>query len=101
VSSSQGRDLDYFRQLTSERPLRRFVKGVAAREWRKDPGVRNEALDCRVYATAALHGLYASGLRLGEVVSRIESAALSCECTTSSTVQKPIQMSMNRSSWMD
>ena len=25
--------------------------------------MRNEPLDCRVYATAALHGLYAQGFR--------------------------------------
>ena len=46
-----------------QRPRRRaagprYTKGVARIEWVPDPGVRNEPLDCRVYATAELHGLY-------------------------------------------
>lgn len=44
---------DYFKQLTSERLVRRLVKGWPKLEWHKDPGVRNEVLDCRVYARAA------------------------------------------------
>jgi phage terminase large subunit GpA-like protein len=45
----------YFKQLRSERPVTRMTKGVAVRRWEKvKPGVRNEALDCRVYAMAAL-----------------------------------------------
>lgn len=58
------RDLDWYRGLTAERPIRKFHRGVAKIEWVKDTGVRNEPLDCRVYATAALHGLYATGYRL-------------------------------------
>lgn len=58
------RDADYFAMLTSERPVRRFVKGVAIREWKKAAHVRNEALDTRVYALAALHGLKSYGLDL-------------------------------------
>ena len=57
------RDLDWYRGLTAERPIRRWTKGVAKIEWLVDSGVRNEPLDCRVYATAALHGLYAQGFR--------------------------------------
>lgn len=59
-----GRDLDYFSMLTAERPIRRFVKGVAVREWVKAAHHRNEALDCRVYALAALQGLRAFGFDL-------------------------------------
>lgn len=59
-----GRDLDYFAMLTSERPIRKYIKGIPIREWVKAAHVRNEALDCRVYALAALHGLKALGLKL-------------------------------------
>ena len=38
------------------------------------PGVRTEPLDCRVYATAALHGLYAAGMSLAEMVGKVEGA---------------------------
>jgi len=61
-----GRGLDYYTDLTSERPLRKYHKGVARRVWTKVPGARNEPLDCRVLAMAALEGLKASGLRLSK-----------------------------------
>jgi phage terminase large subunit GpA-like protein len=44
---------------------------VAIREWVKASFSRNEALDCRVYATAALHALKAYGLKLDLVGSRL------------------------------
>ena len=47
------RDVDYFRQLTSEKMVTKFVKGFPRREYHKLDGRRNEALDCRVYAFAA------------------------------------------------
>lgn len=59
-----GRDLDFFSMLTAEKPVRSFVRGVAVRTWKKAPHARNEALDARVYALAALHGLYAAGFSL-------------------------------------
>jgi phage terminase large subunit GpA-like protein len=49
---------EYFRQLTAERQVVRYVKGFAVREWKKKAGDRNEALDCFVYSYAALHFLY-------------------------------------------
>nr|WP_249816402.1 terminase gpA endonuclease subunit [Bradyrhizobium sp. 180] len=64
------RDLDYFKMLTAERPIRRFIKGVAVREWTKAAFVRNEALDCRVYTLAALHGLRSYGLDLDREADR-------------------------------
>ena len=44
---------DYFKQLTAERLVTRVVKGFPRASWEKEPGRRNEALDCRVYARAA------------------------------------------------
>jgi len=44
---------EYFRQLTAEKCVTRYVKGFPKREWVKTRP-RNEALDCRVYAYAAL-----------------------------------------------
>ncbi|GEB79786.1 terminase [Desulfovibrio desulfuricans] len=49
-----GRDHAYFEQMTAEHCITRFVKGFPKREWvKKSNGARNEAWDCRVYATAA------------------------------------------------
>jgi len=49
---------EYFKQLTSERQIVRYVKGFAIREWKKKAGDRNEALDTFCYSYAALHFLY-------------------------------------------
>ena len=46
-------DAEYFRQLTAEQQVKKFHKGFMRREWQK-MRPRNEALDCRVYAIAAL-----------------------------------------------
>ena len=47
------RSEEYFRMLTAEKKVVRYFKGRPRREWVKIR-TRNEALDCRVYATAAL-----------------------------------------------
>jgi phage terminase large subunit GpA-like protein len=48
-----GREPEYFRMLTAEKKVTKYFKGRPKREWVK-VRQRNEALDCRVYATAAL-----------------------------------------------
>lgn len=47
-------DAEWFAQLTAEKAVRRVVKGQMRIEWVKQRP-RNEALDCMVYALAALH----------------------------------------------
>jgi phage terminase large subunit GpA-like protein len=49
-----NRDDEYFKQLTAEKLVTRYHKGYPVRKWEKPAGRRNEALDCRVYALAAL-----------------------------------------------
>ncbi len=44
---------EYFYQLTSEKAVQTYHKGIPKIVWRKIRK-RNEALDCRVYAMAAL-----------------------------------------------
>jgi hypothetical protein len=70
-----GRDQEYFDQLTAERKFTRYHNGYPKQEWRKPPAARNEALDCRVYAYAALQALYASGLKLGVHCDRFAKMA--------------------------
>lgn len=48
-----GRSSEYFLMLTAEKKVTKYFKGRPKREWQKIR-TRNEALDCRVYATAAL-----------------------------------------------
>jgi phage terminase large subunit GpA-like protein len=66
IHFSRARDAEYFRQLTSERVVTTYAKGRPVRSWHARAGARNEALDTLVYAVAALHGLYAHGLRLND-----------------------------------
>jgi phage terminase large subunit GpA-like protein len=49
---------EYFNQLTAEKQITRYVKGFPVREWTKKSGARNEALDTKVYAYAAMQWLY-------------------------------------------
>lgn len=46
-------DKSYFEMLTAEKLITKFKKGYQVQEWIKTRA-RNEALDCRVYALAAL-----------------------------------------------
>jgi phage terminase large subunit GpA-like protein len=52
-----GRDERYFAGLASEVVEVKRRKGFQFREYKKLPGVRNEPLDCRVYAYAALRAI--------------------------------------------
>lgn len=72
----QDRDLDYYRGLTSEKPVRIYKGGVAKIKWVVDSGVRNEPLDCRVYAVAALNGLSSVSVQVNEVTERLRRMAL-------------------------
>jgi len=58
------RDAAYFAQLTAERQVVREARGRKYRIWEPRPGRANEALDCRVYAYAALCGLLHRGFQL-------------------------------------
>ena len=51
--SRRVNDEEYFRQLTAEQLVTKWRRGVPERRWVKTRE-RNEALDCRVYAYAAL-----------------------------------------------
>ena len=53
-----GLEEEYYKQLTAEKQITKLVNGFPKRVWVKQPGARNEALDCEVYALAALMYLY-------------------------------------------
>jgi phage terminase large subunit GpA-like protein len=58
-------DEDHFDQLTSEEVRTVKRRGMPVRVWEKIPGRRrNEGLDVRVYALAALEGLKMMGLKI-------------------------------------
>ena len=73
IAFSEDLHEDYFEQLCAERRvIKRNTRGGAERIWKRVSGVRNEALDCLVYATAALEGLKQSGLKL-QGVARMDA----------------------------
>jgi phage terminase large subunit GpA-like protein len=50
---------EYYKQLTAEKQITKgYVNGFPKRVWVKKDGARNEALDCEVYAYAALQFVY-------------------------------------------
>ncbi len=64
---------EYFRQLTSEMRVRRFVRGRVKRtSVPKKDRARNETWDTLAYATAALNGLYSLGFKLENEAQRME-----------------------------
>lgn len=69
----EGRSEEFFRMLTAEKKMTKYFKGRPRREWVKIRS-RNEALDCRVYATAALAIL---NLNLETVYKRAQNGLLS------------------------
>ncbi len=62
-----GRPQEYFDQLTAEQVFTTWKKGVQMREYRKVRR-RNEALDCRVYAIAALYILRPVWLKIAKKI---------------------------------
>jgi phage terminase large subunit GpA-like protein len=69
------RPRDWFDMLTVERIVVKMHNGRPERQWRNPAGARNEALDCRAYATAGLHSLYMAGVSLNDYCSRLYSMA--------------------------
>jgi phage terminase large subunit GpA-like protein len=57
IHFSKQLDDDFYKQLTAEKLATRYVKGHPVQEWVKPTGLRNEVLDCTVYAIAAYHYL--------------------------------------------
>ncbi len=70
---STDRDMGYFTQLTSERLVMKEAAGQRYSVWELPNGKANEALDCRVYAYAALCGLFHAGLKLNAKAIALEN----------------------------
>ncbi|NIJ07228.1 phage terminase large subunit GpA-like protein [Sphingomonas vulcanisoli] len=68
------RDAGYFAQLTAERIEIKERGGHRYRVWTLPTGRANEALDLRVYAYAALHGLMHRGFKLNREAERVNGS---------------------------
>jgi phage terminase large subunit GpA-like protein len=69
------RDGAYYEQLTSETVVTRYVKGSPVRSWVPKPNTRQEALDCRVYAFAALRSMSISWGKVQRLLAEQRLAA--------------------------
>jgi phage terminase large subunit GpA-like protein len=81
-----SRDAEYFLQLTAETLRTRYIKGAPVREWHQTRD-RNEALDCRVYAFAALKILSPNLAKLAE---RFQPESASDSSPPTSRRRKPL-----------
>lgn len=68
------RDETWFRQLTAETKVTRYKDGVPFAKFENPSKVRNEALDCRVYALGALQLLNVNWKRLAESFAPMSTA---------------------------
>lgn len=93
------RDPTWFAGLLAERPIRKYSRGVPRIEWVVDRGVRNEPLDCRIYAIAALAGLGAAGLSLSEAASKVSEAPQRADGTRTQAPAGPAVTTV-KSQWM-
>jgi len=90
IESDKGYDEEYFQGLTAEHKVTKYTKGVARIIWEKrSDRARNEPLDLRNYATAALE-IKCVGLPY-DLLEHL--AQLNAEYTGSPVVPKPIEQS--------
>lgn len=94
------RDPTWFAGLLAERPIRKYSRGVPRIEWVVDRGVRNEPLDCRIYAIAALAGLGAAGFSLSEATCKVSEAPPQSGCLKTQVPVGPVITTV-KSQWMN
>ena len=72
------RDSEYFSQLLSEFLKTEYKAGRPSRTWVRKTGRAAEALDCRVYALAALEALRSMGFRIERAQADLRARAAAC-----------------------
>jgi phage terminase large subunit GpA-like protein len=82
------RDEEYFSQLTAEKLITKYRLGRPHKEWHK-VRARNEALDCRVYAFAALKILSPTWSAISRNFAKKVSPPKQAEPQLRRTTQKP------------
>jgi phage terminase large subunit GpA-like protein len=83
-------DEEYFRQLTAEKKVTKYVKGFPRSEWVKTRP-RNEALDVRCYSVAAYAALNTNINKVADRL-RLRGDQLRQDNTAEATAEKPISV---------
>ena len=89
-------DEEYFRQLTSEKRVIKYVKGAKKFEWVKKT-TRNEALDTFVYGLAALYILQPNYDRLEQLINKNQST----QAEHTKNVKKSSFRANHRPNWVN
>ncbi len=91
IAAHLAADVDYLKQLVAEVPETVRAKGHPRVVWTLPAHARNEALDCAVYAYAALQGWKARGRRIDTAVARLHPGgfASSANLTTPPKTPEP------------
>jgi phage terminase large subunit GpA-like protein len=82
----EGRSDEFFAQLSAEKMVTRYRKGYKRREW-VQTRPRNEALDCRVYAIAALAIL---NLNVNSLANRFAAKAAQSDDEEPETIEPQV-----------
>ena len=93
--SQHHNDLDYFKQLVAEKLTLAYKNGQYVHQWKAKPGVRNEALDCTVYAYAALQALNVDWPSVEQAIA-LASATLAQRRQTQATAAPPTREQLER-----
>lgn len=88
---------EYFEQLTSEKLITVYDKGIPKRVW-KQLRARNEALDLEVYATAAFYACQYDESSLKRILQRIEIVSEEIK-NPKQTNQQPNEQVLKRTNW--
>jgi phage terminase large subunit GpA-like protein len=83
------RDETWFRQLTSETKVTRYKDGVPFSKFENPSKARNEALDCRVYAMAALQLLNINWQKLAQSYAPAEEKTADAAAATEKKKRPP------------
>lgn len=89
---------DFWTQMTAERQVTSYRGGTAVRKWVKNKGVRNEALDCLVYALAAWYRV--NGQRTTEAGWKRLEAALEPKAASETETPKEAVAARSGERWV-
>lgn len=92
-------DKEYFEQLTSEKLITIYDKGLPKRTWKK-LRARNEALDMEAYATAAYYTLQLDENLMRNIQQQIKAIAEQSK-NPQQRIEEPIKQQTQRNDWVN
>lgn len=103
------RDSGWFEQLTSETVVTKYVKGFPVRAWTPKPNTRQEALDCRAYAFAALRSMSINWGKVQRIIAdqklavrrrQVVEEEVAAVPAVAVAAKRPVKRAVSRSSFL-